>query len=721
MPKPEIAPVPKDLMEGAPSGFSRFSFPGGQLQAQLLNRYLWDFFKNRAVNLKAPYFKEYLQIADLWLTEANEPRSGVPIQDTHAKELGEIYQEKDGYLSSHQVPSSAYDAGWPFPVWCYPPGFEGQTVAWNWCGPYGLPALFVGWQQAPYTGDAAIKGWSFHNMENGGITGGHWLLKSTGPSPSMTSPEGAEFESFCAPFIQLRAICQTDIPLMADAVLQWRRKGDKSFSTQRQVPFEIDPDNLKEPGVNAVTGTNHLLARLHQHPMYNGKIVQIRVVFTPKDARNDYWLHEFFTVYDTRHPINCPIFIIASWMQYQWTADVEFLRKNALRMRKALAWQQREFHTLKMNHVRNTLIGHDGLPGYSNLPGGKKRIEFGHGIGNNYFDICPFGYDDPYATSQYYKSALVIAEMEEAINLHPEWHIEREMAYNPSQLRAHAAKVKEVMNRKFWDDKKGRFIACIDQNGKKWDYGYTFLNIEAINYGIATPEHARRIIDWLDGKQVVKGETSTGKDIYAWRFGPRISTVRNTEWYGQGWFAPENVPWGTQVQDGGGVLGFSYFDIIARLRSAGADNAWKRLQEILDWEKEARDAGGYREYYKKLGVTLQGGGTAGGIGVDFEFLESSMLPAVIPLGFMGLQPNGEELAINPQMPSAQPEMALTGLRFRDAELDVQCSNTQIVLRLRKAGRQPVIVRLPAGWKDERGRSVSTARLFAEGVYGFSKG
>ena len=722
MPTNLIADRPQDLMPDVPAGFSRFSFPGNQLKAQLLNRYLWDFFKNRALNAKAPYFKEYLQISDLWLAQANEPRTGIPIQQTHADELQQIYQDEEGYLSSHQVLSCAHDHGWPFPVWCWPDGFSGHATAWNWSGAYGLPSLFPNWKLpgSPFIGEKAIEGWTLQGLASDGIQDSHWVLRTTGQAPSITSPAGWVIEAFCAPFIQLRATCPSDAKMMKSVVLQWKRKGDKEFSRSRQVPFVIDPDNLNDRGVNSVTGENHLVATLYKHPLYRGDIVGLRIVFADNGQAATYRLSNLFTAYDTRHPINNPIYIFSAWMQYQWTGDVEFLQTAAPRMRKALLWQQHQLNTLRFNHVRNTMVGHDGQPGYTTQPDGKKIIRFGHGIGNNYFDICPFGFDDPYATSQYYRSLLVIAEMEEAIKQHPERHITGSGAFNPQKLRRHAATVKSVMNRKFWDEQKGRFIACIDSTGKKWDYGYTFLNIETITNGIATEEHAQRIIEWLDGKRIIKGDTSTGQDIYSWRFGPRVSTKRNLEWYGQGWYLPEHLPFGAQVQDGGGVLGFSYFDLQARIKTAGADNAWQRLTEILDWEKEMRDAGGYRAYYKTKGVTLQGGGTEGGIGIDFEFLESSMLPAIIPLGFMGLQPSVEALCITPALPTAQPVMVLHGLQYRDAELDVLCSNTQIVLRLRKRGKQAVVVCLPEGWKDQRGCKVAAVRLFAEGEYVFTE-
>ncbi len=96
----------------------------------------------------------------------------------------------------------------------------------------------------------------------------------------------------------------------------------------------------------------------------------------------------------------------------------------------------------------------------------------------------------------------------------------------------------------------------------------TSPNMEAIYYDFATPEHARSIMSWLDGDRIVAGDTSTGKDIYHWRFAPRCTTKRNVEFYFWAWSGPETIPWGGQVQDGGAVLGFSYHDMMARLAIA---------------------------------------------------------------------------------------------------------------------------------------------------------
>jgi len=231
--------------------------------------------------------------------------------------------------------------------------------------------------------------------------------------------------------------------------------------------------------------------------------------------------------------------------------------------------------------------------------------------------------------------------------------------------------VKETANRLFWNQQNGRFIACIDKNGNKHDYGYTFLNLDTIWYDSANRDHAQQIMDWITGRRIVGGDTCRGKDIYRWRFGPRATTRRNIEWYGQGWWAPESLDWGCQIQDGGAVLGFTFYDLWARLQILGPDNAWQRLMEILAWEEEVHTEGGYRKYYEggKQGTTLQGGGTCGGLGIDYEFYESSLLPSIIPYGFLGLRARpGGSLVINPQLPKACPEISVNNILYPSAAL-----------------------------------------------------
>ena len=62
-----------------------------------------------------------------------------------------------------------------------------------------------------------------------------------------------------------------------------------------------------------------------------------------------------------------------------------------------------------------------------------------------------------------------------------------------------------------WRPEVGRFAGWQDLAGTFYDYGFTFVNLEAVHYGLATPEQARSIFEWLDGKRLVEGDTSTAR------------------------------------------------------------------------------------------------------------------------------------------------------------------------------------------------------------------
>jgi hypothetical protein len=238
--------------------------------------------------------------------------------------------------------------------------------------------------------------------------------------------------------------------------------------------------------------------------------------------------------------------------------------------------------------------------------------------------------------------------------------------FDPADLRGLVAAMRADFQTRFWNPTTGRFVGWIDAAGKAYDYGFTFVNLEAIQYGIASAEQAHSILDWLDGKRDVEGDTSRGTDIYHWRCAPRATTKRNVETYAWMWSGPEAIPWGGQVQDGGAVLGFSYHDIMARLATLGPDDAWRRLREILDWYAEVQKEGGYRTYYApdKGRGTLQGGGPAGGLGVDAEFMESVLVPQVMLDGFLGFEPTAEGCRIAPQLPTEWPELTMTAIRIQ---------------------------------------------------------
>lgn len=717
-----LFPAFKDLLENTPKDFPRFYFATSEENAQWLSRYLWYHFHTRLGNNPVLFNKEYLTIADMWLADAIDKARGKNIQEVHREDINSIRMDEEGYVHSHQHFSQAHDYGWPFPLWCQNmPTVEGYTAGWHF--QEDGPGWAWDWLRAnkatKWYGQEAVNSWEVVNARSEGIVNGKWHLVATGPSPTIITPKGVVIDASCAPFLQLRWK-HTPRKTHNLPYVEWMREEDTDFGEDRRVYIQNE-----DPHWSNITGVNHSIITMFKHPKWKGKIKRIKIVLAPGESEGEFDIDSFFTVFDTRHTSNNPNFIFACWNYFRWTKDIEFLRENINRMRLALRYMQTELGGLKFKHIRNPWVGHTGRSGYQLTPDGKKIFRPGEGIGSNYWDILPFGWDDMFATAEYYGALITMAEVEEAIRANPQWEIPLGgLALDPTELRQHAEEVKKTANEKFWDKKKGRFVACIDIDGTAHDYGYTFLNLNAIWYGIASDEHAREIMDWLEGKRIIEGDTSTGKeDIYKWRFGPRASTKRNVEWYVFPWWAPESIPWGYQVQDGGAVLGFTFFDLWARLKVLGPDNAWQRLCEIMEWEKEVWREGGYREYYKdgKRGTTLQGGGTAGGIGIDYEFFESSLLPSIVVYGFLGINPKGDGLHINPCLPTACPDMGVSNLLYQGVKMDVRASKDRIAIHLKEKPLEAIKIVLEGNWRlSPTGQKGSLFSLTEPGVYTFAK-
>ena len=255
-------------------------------------------------------------------------------------------------------------------------------------------------------------------------------------------------------------------------------------------------------------------------------------------------------------------------------------------------------------------------------------------------------------------------------------------------LERHAAEVKAEGNRAVLEPRDAA-LQCL--RGCRRQDAMTMASpsstAKPIYYDFATPKHAQAILSWLNGDRVVAGDTAQGADIYHWRFGPRATTKRNLDWYFWAWNSPESIPWGGQVQDGGAVLGFSYHDLMARLKMLGPDNAWKRLQEIIRWFDEVQAAGGYRKYYNgSREGTLQGGGTAGGLGLDMEFFESAMVPQIMLNGFLGFAPRGDGFKLDPRFPKDWPELTVDRIRFQNLVLRIRA--TREAIEIHKEGAAP---------------------------------
>jgi hypothetical protein len=678
--------------------FTSFDFPGREEASRWISRYTECFFTNR-IDVGATVFpREYNAISDVWL---NSPL-------WHGKDGHRLFREgllktkidAEGYVSAQQHPSSSLDDGWPFPVWPQVPGgWQGVTAGWHF---YEEPA---GWeiviqhvkenpQEFPNVmGVAATRVWTLDQLEDGGLVASNraWKLKANGLFPAMTSPEGVELDAFNAPYIQIRWNFTGQFDPERTPYMEWLGENDTDWSEARRMFFYPD----KTGQISDATGMCHSILPLYRHPEWKGKIKRVRFCLAPGGSDQTFFVNSIFTHWDTRHLVNNAIYIKAAWEYFRWTGDLDFLRKMLPNLRIAMRYMMTEGHGLELNHIRCIWPGHDGRAGFDVDANGGKTFHIGHGKGGNYWDLLPLGWDDMYTTTHYYAALLDMARMEELTAQNPGWALPQTFqTLEPAFLRGHAAAVKKTANEKFWNRDAGRFAGCIDADGAPHDYGFTFVNLEAIHYGIADDERAKQIMDWMDGRRIVDGDTSAGADIYACRLAPRATTRRNIDWYSFFWSIPEANPFGGQVQDGGAVLGFSFYDIMSRIKTLGADNAWKRLMEIREWDEEVKKYGGYRKYYGdgKGGTTLQGGGTAGGVGIDFEFTESSMLSAVIPLGFMGLQPDGDTLNIEPNLPAACPEMTVRNLKYQGVPMDITVSSRRITVEVKDAPPDDVKIR-----------------------------
>ena len=658
-----------------PNDFPRFSVPGHEKEMETLREFYWLHYPGAGP--KATLWDPWLPMPSLWpAVEENNYKELFRQQWDDV--LSTRIMDKEGYVSTHQHPSIAHPLGWPFPYWHGGDGGYGwhfsfkDTVGDHW-RPQNL---------------STTEGWQAEGIEDKGIGEYGWDMKLASPNAMLTAP-AHDIDTFQSPFIQLRWKASG----LGDSqpFIEWATKEKPGFGADRRIFFEAYEGST----------ITYTVVPMYKHPEWKGKISQLRLGFGNPKPGAEATVQAFFTQYDTRQDINGQNYIRGCTTYFRWTRDIDFLRRNINRMRTALRYVMTEHQALEKKYVLNTWVGHDGRSGLVIHPDGRKEVRCGYGIGDNYWDILPFGYKDAYATIMYYEALNCMADIERQVIAHPEWNVPLGvLAFDPDMLTKHAAEVKETGNKMFWNPKTGRFVPNIDIEGKTHDYGLTSLNMEAVYYDFATLEHARSIMDWFCGKRIVEGDTSTGADIYHWRFAPRGTTKRNVEYYFWGWSAPESLPWGGQVQDGGAVLGWSYHDLMSRVRVCGPDNAWERLQEIVKWFDEVQAAGGYRKYYDgSREGTLQGGGTAGGLGLDSEFFESVLVPQVMLEGFMGFEPMADGFRLNPQLPSDWPEFSIDRIHFHDLVLRVRATKNSIEVLKEGGFGEPCLVRLPKGeWK-----------------------
>lgn len=652
----------------APEDFPQYVVPGKEVEMEWLRQLFWLHYQTAGPQI--PLWDEWLPNATLW--PARQGAALNNMRQSWARALASRVMDQEGYVATQQHDGLGHAAGWPFPLWTQAGG-----IGWH------FRSTGVAGYDAPLT---TPDSWKLNGAASKGVNDRGWQVELVDGQATLESPAFA-IKPRIAPWLRLNWWASG--LEHAKCYIEWTTNENPEFDRRRRVYFE--PATVD----SAAGGEARTMIRLDNQPEWTDTITKLRIGFE-NAMGGKLVMKSFHTACDTRHNVNNLNFIRGCHDYFLWTRDVAFLRDQISRIRTAMRFVEREFQTRERKCMYTTWRGHEGRSGVR-LENGKKQVLPGEGIGSNYWDLLPFGGEDAVATVYYYDTLNKLADLERLIAEHPDWKVSADGAFEAADLGKLAAEVKEHFGKRFWNDATGRF-GTVDLEGQLHDYGFTFLNCEAVTFGITTPAQAKSIFTWLNGDRVVQDDMSTGADIYHWRFAPRSTTRRNIDYYFWGWSNPESIPFGYQVQDGGAVLGWTHYDLMIRLKTSGPDNAAKRLLEIANWFAETQREGGYRAYYAKDPArgSLQGGNVAGGLGLDHEFIESVLATQSMLYGFLGFRPTYDGFAINPKLPSDWSTLTITRIHLHDHVLDITADKDS-GLKIRGEGPkdQSITVEAPA--------------------------
>lgn len=299
-----------------------------------------------------------------------------------------------------------------------------------------------------------------------------------------------------------------------------------------------------------------------------------------------------------------------------------------------------------MQYMLKDLSGETGIIVIDDAMDGKNKGR-ATDHGSNYWDNFPFGYKSAYETMLFYRSLEAMVNIEKMCG-----NIDEVEKYE--SLRA---KVKTEFNKTFWSETNKRYIGCIDVDGIEHDYGFTFLNTEAINYGLADEVKVNHIYSWLTGNRMIETDTSTGADIYGkFKIAPRsitraiedVFTVKPDGKKEYWWFSngntidvTSNAKFGQHLENGGIIFYTSYYDLMSRIKYISPESGLNRFSVIAD-------------EFAKDELRRDPKNTAGAdwmIGLLGELPETGLVPTAYMYGFIGIDVSAKGLMIAPSIPA----------------------------------------------------------------------
>ena len=303
---------------------------------------------------------------------------------------------------------------------------------------------------------------------------------------------------------------------------------------------------------------------------------------------------------------------------------------------------------------------------------------------SNYWDNLCFGNYDGYSNALFYNALHSMAGIYRMLG--------GDYTDKAEQLELLAITVKEKFNETFWSEETGRYIACIDTDGRKVDFGLTFHNFEILKYGLADAERAKSVFDWVDGDRIIEGEERTGADIFSYakifdkvnrrkakameQMGLRLAAVTNTipinnrenQKLGVAWWhAPAGInvwgsaAYGMHLENGGYIFYPVFYELMARTEYEGAQSTTNRLFEISR----------VYEFNRLVSDAAAAGSTNWLEGLNGEFPESGLVPTTYLYSLVGVSAEYDGLHLTPAFNDVYEYMGVKELQYGGKAYGVQ--------------------------------------------------
>ncbi|MCA9433362.1 MAG: hypothetical protein KC940_22780, partial [Candidatus Omnitrophica bacterium] len=248
----------------------------------------------------------------------------------------------------------------------------------------------------------------------------------------------------------------------------------------------------------------------------------------------------------------------------------------------------------------------------------------------------------------------------------------------------------DAYNQKFWttveENEKtfSRYTGAIDWDGKSWDFGFTYYNLEAADRGIASPTQARDILWWLDRGQWTRDNQTWNDHIYSiWDIAAPFNTINNETWIG----ITGTLPYMHVLTNGGTRMDIAARDLTVRAKYLSIDNMHERMKRVLGRFSSPDRLTGGRTYDDPGGRGRWHFGTPNEDRADIEgfreiFPQNGVLATAIVRAYLGWEYDGEGLKLRPRVPSDFSEYTFEDIGYSGALLDFHV----------RAERQPVEVK-----------------------------